>query len=252
MITEDELDTRLAREARSMSNVALSSATARSLVKEGQRAAKSASTMRRVVVGASASVVIVGSLAAAPAAAQVIREFLAQSDWTSDGTEVVDDSEFIDTSAPDLREYIEWTFPSQLPLAPSQSRESVIDAAFAQLSADPGLRQAVGIQRTIEHLVYVAWIDEWIDAKHSGDSARQDAAADVLGEAAAWPAFSATDGGGVTYVMARYAEEISHGNLDAAQELAQVEGAGSWDGVDRADKPGSLYSRFVRDYEDAE
>lgn len=248
MITDEELARRLDHAAAPARRMTAPTNAVALLVSDTRRKAESTSLRRKITTGVVAGSVVVG-LAASPAAAEAIRQFLAQSDWTSEGTEVIEGSEFVDTSASDLGAYIEWIYPEWLPLAPGQTESGVIEQVRSGLAANPGLQQEVGIRRQLEHAVYVGWIDEWIDADAAGDADRRAAALAILAEAPTWPAFVATDGGGVTYIMAGYAAEIAAGDTDAAQELAQIEGARSWDGVDRANLPGSIFGKYVDEYE---
>lgn len=249
MITDEELTQRLAREAAPRRGIAVPAVAVAVLVSETRTKSESGSLRRRILAGAAGAAVVGGGLAAAPAAADAIRHFLAQTDVTFGGTEVVEDSEFVDTSAPDLGAYIESIYPEWLPLAPGQSRAGVIEQVRAAHAAEPGFTQEVVVRRSLEHAVYVGWIDEWIAAHADGDTARMAVAAGALADASTWPAFVATDGGGVTWIMAGYAREIAAGNVEAAQELAQVEGAASWDGVDRANQPGSYFGEFLDEYQ---
>lgn len=249
MITDEELSRRLGREAASRQTGKVPNGVIALLVSDARSEVESGSLRRKILAGAVGVAVVGGGLVAAPAAAEVIRHFLAQTDIVFSGTEVVEDSEFVDTSASDLGAYIESIYPAWLPLAPGQTREGVIEQVSGARAAEPGIGQEVGLRRDLEHAVYVGWIDEWIAAQAAGDADRMAVAAGFIADAATWPAFTATDGGGVTYIMAGYAREIAAGKADAAQELAQVEGAPSWDGVDRSDQPGSYFGNYLNEYQ---
>lgn len=249
MITEEELTKRIACDAQRSEQVPLPSATVALLVSE-TRSTAMATTWRRRTSALIAGLAVVGAgVFAGPAVAETIRHFIAQTEIVFSGTEVIDDSEFVDTSASDFGEYLEFIYPSHLRLAPGQTREGLIEQVRAAHVAEPGVMQRVGLIRSFEHAAYVGWIDEWLAAHTAGDATRMVVASDAISDASTWPAFVATDGGGVTHIMAEFGEAISGGNVEAAQELAQIEGATAWDGEDRANAPDSYYATFLKDYE---
>lgn len=253
MIDDEELTQRLSRAgARQRSVAVVPPGTVSLLVADTRRRAESRSLRRKMLAGIGSVAVLGSGIVAAPAAAEVIQQFLAQTGIVFGGSEVIEDSEFVDTSASDLGAYLESIYPEDLPLAPGQTPEGVIEHVRAERSAQPGITQKVDLVRSLEHAAYIGWIDEWIAANEVGDTERMATAAAMIADAATWPAFVATDAGGVTYMMSRYAEAVAAGDVDAAQELAQVEGADSWDGVDRAEQPGSYSSRFYDEYEAAQ
>lgn len=250
MITDDELTERLRRQAARYPAPRVPSPVLHALVTETRKATESTSLRRKITAGVASIGVIGGGFLAAPAATAAIERFLAQTSITFGGSEVIEESEFVDTSAADLDEYIDSIYPEWLPLAPGQTRSELIEQVRAAAAAEPGITQEIGIRRELERVVYTAWIDEWIAAYRTDDAERMSDASRVLSDAATWPGFVGTDGGGVTAIMAAYAREIERENVQAALELAQVEGASSWDGIDRAEQPGSYYERFLEDYRD--
>ncbi len=252
MITDEDLSRRLDRAAAPGRAVDVPSGTIALLVSDARRKAQSASLRRKVTAGVAGSAVLVGGLIASPAAADAIRQFLVQTVWTFEGTEVIPDSEVIDTSQSDLGAYIEWVYPEWLPLAPGQTKAGIIEQVRLTHATSSALTQEVSVRRSLETAVYVGWIDEWIAAHQAGDTTRQAAAVAVLKDAPSWPAIVATDGGGVSYIMAGLAAEIASGNAEAAQELAQMESAPSWDGVDRANLAPVLYRKYLAEVQERE
>lgn len=249
MISDDELTRRLSAESRRGEQRPLPSGMVALLVSEARSEAAAASWRRRACAAVAGAAVIGGGVFAAPAVAETIRHFIAQTEIVFGGSEVIEDSEFVDTSASDLGEYLESIYPAQLQLAPRQTKKGLIEQVRAAHSAEPGVTQRVGLIRSFEHAAYVGWIEEWLTAHDAGDKTRMAAAAKVISDAATWPAFVQTDGGGITYIMARFGKEISAEDVQAAQELAQIEGASGWDGVDRSNRPDSYYETFLNDYE---
>lgn len=194
-MNDEDLDQRLSRLSRTAEVDA--STLARLAISARQQAV---SSRRRSAAGLalSALLVIGGLLIATPASAGV-RHFLAQLGLPiGGGSEVIPDSEWIDLSAADLREYIASIFPDDLPIAPNQTREGLIDGAFEMHEATNTITQEVGIRRSLEVLSYCGWALELRDAATAGDGDRYDRAASTLLDAADWPALVATDGGGIT------------------------------------------------------
>lgn len=189
------------------------------------------SRRHRLVAGVlSGLLVLGGGIVAGPAAADVARRFLAQANWfPSAGGEILADSEWVDTSAGDLRAYVESIYPEWLELAPSQTRGSVLDGVVAISAANPGLTQEVGLRRMIETDAYCGWAVELIQAHRADDDARYDNAAAIVLAAADWPAIVATDGGGIS------------DRLRTAGESAVAHEWGSWwdvYGAGECDLPG--------------
>lgn len=222
--------------------------------------ARRRSIRNRLIGGAAAVVLLGGLVVSAPAAADGLHWLVTSSPAAREmdafihgdgGTEIIEGSEFVDTSRLDLRDYIEHEYDLEipLPLAPGLTREGLVDEVTARHTANPGITQEVVLRRDFEQIDFDAWLDAWIAANAAGDTAREAAAVAALRQAPSWPALVATDGGGVTYIMSRYVDEIAAGNADAAQELAQVDGTPAWDGADRANGPGSLYERFQDEYQ---
>lgn len=165
---------------------------------EAHREGRFSRRRRLTIIGLSSLLVIGGGAVAAPAAADVVRAFLAQADWfPAAGGEVLADSEWVDTSQRDLRAYLDTVYPVWLELAPGQDREGILDAVAADSAANPGLTQEVSLRRMIETRAYCGWAVELADAHAAGDERRYDAAAAAVLSAADWPAIVATDGGGI-------------------------------------------------------
>lgn len=231
-ITDDELDARLAQAAAAAPSV--HPGTAALLVMATRERARSRMLRRRIAATAAGTALLIGGVAAAPAAAEGVKRFLAQSDWQpAAGGEILPDSEMVDLGAPDLAEYIDSIYPEWLPLAPGQTRAALVaEVAAASAQADT-MTQEVGLRRALERLAYIGWLDEWIAGHAAGDGAREDAALAVIADAPTWPAYVATDGGGITAFMSRVAAALAAGRADAAHAALQMEAAPSWDGVDR-------------------
>lgn len=228
-MTDDDLDTRL-RAAR-VAGPPLPSGAVSLLVRETRDLVHRRRTRTAVGAGVVVAALGIGSVTAGPALADSVRNFLAQSGWTSSGTEVIKNSEWIDTAAPDLTEYVDSIFPADLPLAPGQTRSGVIAVVVGQQT--PGLKQSIGLIRDIDRQVRLGWLGEWMDARASQDPARMDAAARVLVASTTWRGFVATDGGGVVLGDTAFMTAIAGGDADAAQAFAQFDSAEIWDGVDR-------------------
>ena len=101
------------------------------------------------------------------------------------------------------------------------------------------------MQRSFETVVYAAWMGEWIAAHDAGDQARMVAAIAVLKDTPTWPALVATDGGGVTTLMAGFVAEMADGNAEVAQAAAQYDGNPAWDGIDRDALIAELFTKYI-------
>jgi hypothetical protein len=195
---------------------------------------------RRWMRGAA---VIAAVLAIGVPAGAVATGFAARTGWFGSpnpgggpavGTES-DDSEWLNLDADDLPDVVAALYPEWLPLAPGVDRSDVVARVTESVTGMEGLGQETLVRGRFEFEVYRDWISAWITAHGVGDAPGQQRAAQVLQQAAGWPVTVATDGGGVTTLMRAYAERISAGDAEAAQTLAQVEGAPGWDGVDRGE-----------------
>lgn len=162
-------------------------------------------------------------------------------------TEYDCDSEWIDLGAADLDEMVASVYPAWMPLAPGVTRDGLTARVVAIMTADGALAPERLVRRTFESESYKDWLGAWIAAHDRGDTEAQETAARVITEASDWPTLVATDGGGVTDVMRAYAKRIAAGDSDAAQAMAQFEGAPGWDGTDRSALGAEIYDEVLGD-----
>ncbi len=231
--TEDELDFRLAKADRT-TGLQLPDVVGDRLLAATRREATRRRRIRAGVIAGVLSFAVAGAGLAGPAAADAVRHFLAQSEWhPKAGGEVLPNSEWVNVDAPDLRDYINSVYETFLPLAPGQTRGSVVDAEVKVWAGETGVTQEVGLRSDMEQTVYSGWICEWVAADDAHDPARKSAAAKVIAQAPTWPATIATDGGGVTDSMRLVSQGISAGDRDSAEAVAQWNRLSCWDGTDR-------------------
>jgi hypothetical protein len=232
------------RDADPATSLTTDAATLESLIGAARR---NRPNRRRFFIGAGiAGVLAIGI--AAPAAADVVRAFLAQTgEFGLPGFTENDESEYIDLLAPDAREYIMTVYPDYLPTPVAVDEhefqlavaDKIVAAAVATSQQEGGVgveQQRTGLVRTFEQFSYNEWIRAWLVADAAGDSAARDEATAVLADACSWPAFVATDGGGVIARMQTFADAAADGDRNGMQAAAQynlVDGPGGWDGVDR-------------------
>lgn len=238
-VTDTELDSRLAR-ADTAEAFAFDAALLDRLASDAQAAARRRSVRARLAGAGIAVAVVVGVSVGTPAVAEVVRAFFAQTGQVptedSAGSEAVPGSEWIDTSASDLRDYIETIYPEWLPLAPGQDQAALIDQVVDERERNPGLQQEVTVRLRFEWLMLDAWVDEWIAAHAAGDATREATALTVLLEARGWPASLASDGGGVHSTHVYLIDRIAAGDAEAAQVYAELNQTAGWDGTSRPER----------------
>lgn len=170
----------------------------------------------------------------APAAAAAISEYLAQSGTYCSGTEcgndpTLEESEWIDSSAPDFASYVDSLFPSDLPLADGASREDVVGELVGNIEADnaaygAGYWGSLGLSSSLEFIIYCGWVNQWVAADAEGEAGSADRAARIMRDATEWPGVVKTDGGGVVDSMIKYADAADRG--DAATVFAGAKAFG--------------------------
>lgn len=177
---------------------AVAPSTLDTLARAAQREGRVSRRWRLSVISASAILALAGGVVAAPAAADVVRAFMAQSDWDPEpGGEILPDSEWVEVGAPDLEQYIDFIYPDYLVLAPGQTREQIVSAVAGLWKGQEGLTQEVGLRLSMELGVFCGWANEWVDAHDTGDEARAEAAIDGMLLTTTWPAQAATNAGGI-------------------------------------------------------
>jgi hypothetical protein len=198
-------------------------------------ATRSRTIRLRLAVGALALGAL-GGVAAVPAAADAIHEFLAQSDFVPDTPPQVTDSQMVDLGAPDLRAYVETIYPEWLPLSLGQSRSALLDRLVAERAngvagTNQEFVQEVFLRRDLERYAYCGWVDTWLGEL---DPARRILATAEIGRAARWPATVATAVQGVLPMMDAFARAAAAGDGDGVQFAAERFGCAAWDGSNRS------------------
>lgn len=225
---DEELDRRLAVADR-MADVDVAPRVLDELVERTRDGGRRSRRARLAVVAGGLALALGGGIAAAPAVADTVREWLAIAEWQPDaGGEVLPDSEMIDLSAPDLDEYIASIYPEWLPLAPGRTREQLIAAVIEQWSSvpEPGFTQEVGFRHSFEILVYCDWVGVWL----AGDPGLVVEANRVLADAPQWPAFVATDGDIIVEIMTEVARSAADGDREGVLFVAGMYGCEAADG----------------------
>lgn len=210
---------------------------------------------RSVVIGAAVIAVVAMGAGATPAAADVVKTFLAQTGWFGDSPNPGGQAtgawgeEYIDLLAPDTRDYIVSRSPAYIPLPTGTSRakfdqdvaDQIIAAARRTSKQNDGVgvtEHAILVQRSFEQYAYNQWIRLWLEADDRGDEAARTRAAHALRAACTWPAFAKTDGGGGGALMKDFAHAAETDDVEGVQAAAQFNAAGhpgstGWDGVAR-------------------
>lgn len=169
---------------------------------------------RPATVGAIVVVLALGG-GALPAAADGIRDFLAQANFfPAAGGEVLPNSEWVDTSARDFPDYVRANLLVDITLPDGVQRQDLVQRVSDQL-AGGGLMQEVGIRRSFEVRAHCAWMSEWRESHVSGDEAAKAAATRELQSEDSWEAIAATDGGGIVAVYREVAAAAATDDVDA-------------------------------------
>lgn len=211
----DDLDKRLKALDRAP---AIASTTLDDLASAVQREARASRRWRVRVIGASAVLALAGGIVAAPAAADAVRSFLAQSDWNPEpGGEILPDSEWVEVGAPDLEEYVDSIYPDYLELAPGQTREQIVSAVAGLWDGQKGLTQEVGLRLEMEIGVFCGWANEWTAAHSAGDEPRAAVAIDGMLLTTTWPAQAATNAGGIVERQIEIVGYASAGDVESFQ-----------------------------------
>ena len=245
-ITDDELDGRLRSGRVEVRGEILPSGVVSALISDTRATARGRTLRTRATAASAAVAIVLSGIVAGPATADIVQRFLAQTVLNPSVDSVASPSEEkIDTSASDLPEYAASIYPQWLPLAPGQTQQGIIAQVAAQQAATTALTTELNVQRSFETVVYSAWMGEWIAAHDAGDQARMNAAIAVLEDTPTWPALVATDGGGITKLMAGFVAEMADGNAEVAQAAAQYDGNPAWDGIDRDALITELFAKYI-------
>lgn len=185
MISDDELSARLGAE-RERIPATLTEGGIRVIARAISPARRSR-WRRPLIVFAMLTGIAAGAVAA-PAAADGIRAWLAQTGITcSGGTECRPGSELIDASAPDIAEYITAQYPHYLVL-PGMSETEVMLTVQSRHPLQEGVMfDSDVLVASYEHVAYCGWIAEWMRADAAGDLGSRDAAGVALTAILDWP-----------------------------------------------------------------
>jgi hypothetical protein len=167
--------------------------------------------------------------AVSPAVADGVHHYFAQTGWFGSPnppgvgappakTTESDSSEWINTSRSDFVAYSASIFPSYISLPVGYDRD-VYASAVAKTIRPPqgGLMQATGIIDDFETYSRCVWMQTWLAADSSHDTATMKAAASVLTASATWPATVTTDGGGMVTGFEAVASGASRGDPTPVQ-----------------------------------
>lgn len=216
MVSEQELNDRLAGAKRG--DLSAPDAFFDAMLAEVSQDRPSPGTPRKAVVVGIVGALLVGG-ASLPAAAEGLRAFLAQADFFPEGgTEVIANSEWVDTSAPDFPEYLRATFWTDATLPPGMSHDDLLERIIEVHTTNPGLTQEVGFRRFYEVVAQCGWMSEWRQATLRSDDNAVRIAAAQLQAATTWRGIVTTDGGGIVESYQEVANAVATG--DAATVAA--------------------------------
>jgi hypothetical protein len=154
-----------------------------------------------------AGVLTVGAVS--PAVADGVNHYFAQTGWFGSPnppgvgaphttTTESDNSEWINTGRSDFVAYSASVFPLYISLPVGYDRGAYASAVAKTIRPPQGgFMQATGIVDDFETYSRCVWMQTWLRADSSHDTATMKAAASELTASATWPATVATDGGGI-------------------------------------------------------
>ncbi|MCD7101042.1 hypothetical protein [Pseudoclavibacter sp. 13-3] len=149
--------------------------------------------------------------------------FLAQTGifGNSSASTEEDDTEYINTGSHDYESYAvaQWPAYIVLPAQYDSTRFAAATAAYLK-PADGALVQKTTVIWTFEDAARYAWMREWLDADTRSDRPAAARAADMLTEAASWPATVRADGGGVVDHFSDVARAARDGDRATVQDDA--------------------------------
>lgn len=197
-------------------------------VTKGQPRSVSHRRRAAAVVAAVSCLVVVGVGVPGVAAAN---GYLAHTGWFSPDPNPgstpsvsrdtdADYSEWIEIQGSDYVEVATSEWPSYVTLPPNYEQkqfarsiaENTVRLDREENGGQASLRQVTGIRREFEAYARCAWRSEWLAANSAKSVARQRHAAEMLQEAAHWPATVATDGGGVVEAETAVADAARRGD----------------------------------------
>ncbi|TPW77708.1 hypothetical protein [Schumannella soli] len=204
MIDDDRLDARLARTRR---EIAASDDLVTDIAAASARR-RSATRRRRLTWGGgiTALALLLGGVTA-PAAADAIRHFLAQTGQVCGGGECGPSSEVIDLSAPDVSEYAASLYPDYVPVPPGTTRDEIIREVSSQYDEPvQGVTTESDFVGVYEIAGYCGWVGEWITADEKHDAKRRAAATKVIVDSLQWPNINGGDAGEINALVAKAAQ----------------------------------------------
>ncbi|MFT4284460.1 MAG: hypothetical protein QM598_06470 [Protaetiibacter sp.] len=230
MITDSELTQRLERTRLDFEV----SAGSREGVVRTLRAHARTRRRRRVVVASVLGVLAIGGVAAAPAAADVARRFLAQTGiyCPASSTECRGGDEMIDLGAPDVSEVVASHYPDYVTLPPGVTADDIMRQVQSMFPGDSiGTTPDSAFQATFEQVVYCAWVGEWLAADVAGDVSALKDAADAMTASTSWPGPLQRSEAQAWQLM--FAQAARDGDVDGVQTAAQFNACSSFDGTTR-------------------
>lgn len=213
MVSEQGLDDRLASAKRG--DLSAPDAFFDAVLAEAAQERPTSRTPRKAVVVAIVGALVIGG-AALPSAADELETFLAQTGWDPPtSSEIIANSEWVDTSAPDFPEYLRATFWTDATLPPGMDHDALIERIIQQHRANPSTTQEVGFRMFYELVAQCGWMSEWNQAMRRGDDNAARIAAAQLEAATTWRGLVTTDGGGIMERYRDVADAAAAGNTRA-------------------------------------
>lgn len=228
MIPDDDLTARLRRIDPAASTIDVSDSLD-SLLEEVRKQ----KPRRKRRLGLISTLTVGGLIAvgagALPAAA-AIRSFLAEfvEGPAPSGSEVIAGYDWIDTSAPDIAEFVASRYPDDLPLPNGIDRQDVIDTVTYSISHMGGITQEIGVDRAYEAYYYCRWVDVWLASDSADNRSDRDYAARIMVESAAWPSFDVGGDGTGVELRKEFGAAAVAGDRTGVQYAFEISACADW------------------------
>lgn len=144
----------------------------------------------------------------------------ARTGWFTEPGSESDATEWVNTTADDYRAVVTELAPAYVTYPPGVSVSDAVAWVTGSTSVSGGLVQVTGIHRAYETYAQCSWVRAW-EGADTGEALRSVASREIAASVT-WPAFAATDGGGIRDTMDDLSEAVATDDVRAVPQLAAV------------------------------